>query len=358
MLPLPRLPAVAALDSALFIGTNWTDLTDGGATTLHKHDHGGQDGLTDDDHTGYARLDGRAGSQILIGGTGVNDAMWVRGTSGNGTLTVEAIRLMVGNNGDTIGLSILNSGRVGLNWTPSANVALTIGGTVTSADNAFGMYLAPITLAPANGWNAYCQYFGGNVISVGAGVTCGIAIGGLVAAMTKSGAGTVTNSWGMYVDVSALATNNYGIYSGGKVGIATLVPTEMLHVTGNGLFTGSILSSGLVGIGYAAGSGGAQTQGTSKATTVTLNALCGTITTHNAQLNAATIVSFQVTNSTVAATDVIHVQHDSGGTLGAYTINASGPAAGHFHIDIRNNTAGNLSEALVIRFAVIKAVAS
>lgn len=33
--------------------TNHTDLTDGGATTLHKHDHGGQDGLADDDHTQY-----------------------------------------------------------------------------------------------------------------------------------------------------------------------------------------------------------------------------------------------------------------------------------------------------------------
>lgn len=30
-----------------------TDLTDGGATTLHKHDHGGQDGLADDDHGHY-----------------------------------------------------------------------------------------------------------------------------------------------------------------------------------------------------------------------------------------------------------------------------------------------------------------
>jgi hypothetical protein len=75
-------------------------------------------------------------------------------------------------------------------------------------------------------------------------------------------------------------------------------------------------------------------------------------------LNAATIVSFQVTNSTVAATDIVIVNHDSGGTLGAYTVNASGAAAGHFHIDIRNNTAGNLGEALVIRFAVIKACAS
>lgn len=30
-----------------------TDLTDGGASTLHKHDHGGQDGLSDDDHSQY-----------------------------------------------------------------------------------------------------------------------------------------------------------------------------------------------------------------------------------------------------------------------------------------------------------------
>jgi hypothetical protein len=32
-----------------------TDLTDGGATTLHKHDHGGMDGLADDDHPQYIR---------------------------------------------------------------------------------------------------------------------------------------------------------------------------------------------------------------------------------------------------------------------------------------------------------------
>jgi hypothetical protein len=33
---------------------NHTDLTDGGATTLHKHDHGGMDGLSDNDHPQYA----------------------------------------------------------------------------------------------------------------------------------------------------------------------------------------------------------------------------------------------------------------------------------------------------------------
>ena len=51
-------------DSANFTGTNWTDLTDGGATTLHKHDHGGQDGLGDDDHTQYVMVSSRAGDLV------------------------------------------------------------------------------------------------------------------------------------------------------------------------------------------------------------------------------------------------------------------------------------------------------
>ena len=41
-----------------------TDLTDGGATTLHKHDHGTQDGLGDDDHTQYLLA---SGSRALTG---------------------------------------------------------------------------------------------------------------------------------------------------------------------------------------------------------------------------------------------------------------------------------------------------
>ena len=61
-------------------------------------------------------------------------------------------------------------------------------------------------------------------------------------------------------------------------------------------------------------------------------------------------------NTNAAATDVVHTQHDSGGTLGAYTVTANTMAAGSFKITVRNNTAGSLSEAIVIRFALIKAV--
>lgn len=46
------------LDSANFTGTDWTDLTDAGETSLHTHDHGALNGLGDDDHTIYLLADG------------------------------------------------------------------------------------------------------------------------------------------------------------------------------------------------------------------------------------------------------------------------------------------------------------
>jgi hypothetical protein len=45
----------------------------------------------------------------------------------------------------------------------------------------------------------------------------------------------------------------------------------------------------------------------------------------------------------------------SGGTVGSYTLNAQ-CAAGSATINVRNETAGSLSEAIVIQFALIKAV--
>lgn len=122
--------------------------------------------------------------------------------------------------------------------------------------------------------------------------------------------------------------------------------------------TGSLKSSGTAGVGYATGAGGTVTQATDKSTGVTLNKICGTITMNGAAMVAGLIATFTVTNSTVAATDVIHVQHDSVGTTGAYTVVAHSPAAGSFQISVRNNTAGILTEAIVLRFAIIKAVAA
>lgn len=118
--------------------------------------------------------------------------------------------------------------------------------------------------------------------------------------------------------------------------------------------TGAITSSG-GGIGYTSGNGGTVTQITSKSTGVTLNKLAGDITMINSALAAATIVSFTLTNSTIAATDIIHVQHNATGTFGAYTITGRS-ASGSAVISVRNNTAGSLSEAIVIKFLIVKSV--
>ena len=78
---------------------------------------------------------------------------------------------------------------------------------------------------------------------------------------------------------------------------------------------------------------------------------------NNAALAADTIVSFTLTNTTIAATDVVVLNHASGGTAGKYVLNAQA-AAGSALITVTNISAGALSEAIVIRFAVVKAVAA
>jgi hypothetical protein len=113
-------------------------------------------------------------------------------------------------------------------------------------------------------------------------------------------------------------------------------------------------------IGYATGAGGAVTQITSKATTTpAINRPSGTITTHNAALAANTTVFFNVANTVVAAGDTVVVCVASGGTANAYRVWVSAISGGTFFtIGLENRTAGSLSEAILIDFAIIKGVTS
>lgn len=61
-------------------GVTWT-YNDGANTLTPAVDHGGVGGLADDDHTGYARLDGRATGQIFYGGTAASETLRLDGTS-------------------------------------------------------------------------------------------------------------------------------------------------------------------------------------------------------------------------------------------------------------------------------------
>jgi hypothetical protein len=119
-----------------------------------------------------------------------------------------------------------------------------------------------------------------------------------------------------------------------------------------------LLGSAGSAVGYSTGTGGTVTQATSKSTGVTLNKRCGQITMNNAALSAAAEVSFTFTNSTIAATDVVVTAISSGATAGAYNTHVDAIAAGSCRISITNFSAGPLSEAIVLNFAVIKAVTS
>jgi hypothetical protein len=119
--------------------------------------------------------------------------------------------------------------------------------------------------------------------------------------------------------------------------------------------TRAIRTSGLGGIGYTTGAGGTGSQTSAKTDTVTINKPTGEITTANSALASDTNVTFTLSNTAIVAGDHVIVSHISGGTLGAYNVCAIA-AAGSATITIRNITVGSLTEALVIKFTVIKSV--
>lgn len=112
------------------------------------------------------------------------------------------------------------------------------------------------------------------------------------------------------------------------------------------------------GVGYATGAGGTVTQATSKSTGVTLSKVCGQITLNNANLAATTSVAFTLTNTAIAATDVVLVNFASANTANSYFVSVDAVAAGSCSISLRNYTAGGLAEAVVLNFVVIKGVSA
>ena len=181
--------------------------------------------------------------------------------------------------------------------------------------------------------------------------------------MTAPVLGTVTSgnisactSTSMVMVTPVLGTPTSGNLSNCTSTSMVLTTPVIGAATGTSLSTtGNIVVSSTGKVGYATGAGGTVTQATSKATGVTLNKSTGQITLNAAALASDTTVSFTLTNTVIEAGDILIMNHISGGTAGSYLLNAQS-AAGTASINVRNITAGSLSEAIVIAFAVIKAV--
>jgi hypothetical protein len=232
---------------------------------------------------------------LVIGGTGTTSTLSLRSTSGVGTTGADIV-FQVGNNGATEAMRILNNGNVGIAVTsPSYRVDINSSNTSGSI------------------WRG-------------------------TRGTSQLGAYQLNNS-----------TGYFGMVSNHSLAIVTN-DTERLRID----TSGNVLVTGIGGLGYGTGSGGAVTQTTSRTTGVTLNKTNGAITLVSA---AGTILwqTFTVTNSTVAATDVVKVCQKSGTDL--YMIHVTNVAAGSFRITFAT-TGGTTTEQPVFNFAIIKAVTS
>ncbi len=176
---------------------------------------------------GYLLLAGRAGGQVAYGGTAAGENLTLgstaHGTKGKilfGTSGYDEVnnRLGIAKSNPAYPLDVVGSaeisGLLGVGIAPYSNVALTLAGTVPSANNAFGMYLGTLHLAPTTGWNAYGFYSGGTV-DVGAGDTVVNAFAGYIEAQAKAGAGAVTNAYGFYIVAPTIGVNNTSLYVAG-----------------------------------------------------------------------------------------------------------------------------------------------
>ena len=146
------------------------------------------------------------------------------------------------------------------------------------------------------------------------------------------------------------ATLNY-LYYTSALAFAQTGTGERMRIDSSG----NVLVTNPAGLGYGTGSGGTVTQATSKSTAVTLNKPTGQITMNAAALGAGASVSFNLNNTIVGASDILVLNKGNAGTNGnTYTIKCTYIAAGVAEITVTNNSAGSLSEAININFAIIK----
>jgi len=99
--------------------------------------------------------------------------------------------------------------------------------------------------------------------------------------------------------------------------------------------------------------GGAVGQATDRATAVTSDNHTGKITTNNASLANNAVATFQVNCSDVTATDLVILNHISGGTAGDIEYAVTAVAADSFKITYKNVSGGAVTDAFVFRYALI-----
>lgn len=279
-----------------------------------------------------------ATEKVVYSGTGVATALKV----GTQSVSVDNIQF----DGNTIS-STNTDGNIVL--TPNGTGVVTTdnlsfdGNTIATTDTNGNLVLAP------NGTGSVSI----SNINVTGGAISGVTFTGTfdgITAITSTSFFTDTLDAGLTLAGQALTADGTDT----DIDI-NLVPkgTGEVNISKVDIDSGSVLAT--TDLGYATGSGGTVTQATSKSTGVTLNAVSGKITMHNEQLNRNTGVSFTLTNSAIAATDVLIANISTGATANAYSLTVDAVADGSCRFHLHNLLSGSdLSEAIGINFVVIK----
>jgi hypothetical protein len=268
--------------------------------------------------------------------------VWIQDVTRNYDEPLSFNTLTVSGNVLAEGLSIFGNTRVGLAGKPSGQWH-TVVGNITQTTAGGPVYINTTGNISASTINAATYSATGNILATGLSVFGNTRIGSLAIPGAEH---TIIGN----VSVSGAGTEYFNI-----AGNILAVQGSFGSINS----TGAITTSGTAGIGYVAGAGGtiAQGSGSEKNTTVVLNKTTGTITLNGGICfaNARVANAFTLTNSTIGNQDLVVIQHVNVGALGGYSFAANTAAAGgSATIYVRNNTQLDLSEAIVIRFAVIK----
>lgn len=267
------------------------------------------------------------GARLSRGGSGANDPT-ILSSRGTGGIIISAIESapIAFHTSNTLRAAVQASGgfTVGLASDPGAGgLAITGAAVLGSTLSVTGAVTLTTALTIANG-------------GTGASTASG--------ARTNLGLGTIATQDSSNVTITGGAISNV-TFSGSFSGMTTVQADNMLAEVSTGFAT-------------SAGAGGTVTQATNKTTGVTLNKPTGQITMAAGSIGNDSRVSFTLTNSTIAATDIVIVNIASGATADTYDVTVTAVAAGSCRIQVHNLTNAGIDEQLVLNFAVIKGATS
>ena len=319
-------------------------------------------GILDITNSGVTYL--QAGTGITLSGNTGNITISSTGGGGGGgggtvtsvsVATASASRITVAGSpivsSGTITLDLATTGVTAGSYTYPSVTVDSYGRITTIANGASVGTVTSVGVTPGFGIQVTGSPIttSGNITILNTGVTrltagSGISLSGSngnVTISTSVGSGTVTS---VGLTSSSLTVSGSPIVAAGTF-VVDLPST---------IAVGNITANSTGGIGYATGAGGTITQITSRTTGVTINKTTGAITLVSAA-GSGTFATFTVTNSTVAATDVVIVNQKSG--TDKYQIFVTAITAGSFDITFAT-TGGTTTEQPVFNFAVIKGVTS